>query len=227
MTTNSESNLHANHTDYPKIYLNSCWGQFPSEPDNAIVINRNDFIQEYKIKKYAPRVPEYVSKYTNRNYKGYKSWLSMDHAEYYITHDDDWIVLNSPYGDIHEDDEALFSILGWEKYKKMYNEQATTYILRIPGFKEKSFEPIMRKIIQQFDDPNVEEYTHEFVEDGWNYYAHKSKQVNDIHIRRSKICKKLNKQTQLLQTESAYMCDDKVVSYSCPGCRVKELIIPV
>lgn len=227
MTFNTNSCLHANRTEYPNIYVNSYWGKFQSEPEINIIINRNDFIKEFKIKKYASRVPAYVSKYTDKNHKGYKSWHSIDHREYYITHDGDWIVLNSPYGDIPEEDKALFSILGWEKYKKMYSDHATTYVLRIPGFKEQSFEPIMRKIIQQFDDPNVEEYTHEFVEDGWNYHAHKSKQMNEIYIRRSKIGKRLNKRSQFQQTESAYMCNDKVVTYSSSGCRVKDLIIPI
>lgn len=242
-SANSERTYYADHTEYPNIYFNSYWGQIPERnPVFEIIINRNEFIKEYEIKHYASRVPEYVSKYTNLNYideftiqlesstqqlnqflHGYQG-MPLDHAEYYITQDDDWILLISPYDDIHEDDAILLSKLGWEKYKKMYSEHATTYILRIPGFKAESFEPIMRKLIRKFDDPNVEEYNHEFVEDGWNYYIRKSKQVNDIYVRRSKIGKKLNKQQQLLQTESAYMCDDKVVTYSCSGCRVKDII---
>ena len=227
MTSNTDLKQDAYNTEYPNIYLNSYWGRFRSEPEMEIIINRNEFIKEYKIQKYALRIPQYVLKYTDRNYQGYKGMRPMDHTEYYITHDYDWIVLNSPYGDLHEDDDVLLSKLGWEKYKKMYSEHATTYILRIPGFKEKSFEPIMRKLIKQFDDPNMEEYKHEFIEDGWNYYIRKSKQSNEIYIKRFKIGKRSNIKAQFLQEESAYMCCDKVSIYSCPGCRVIDLVIPI
>jgi len=112
-------------TKHSKIYSNTYWGNFGldkrSEEDlkelDKIVENRNNFIDDYNIRKIITKCPVKLSEFINI----LKETNKIDHLEIYETNDNNYILLNSPY------DEKEDVCPDMEKIYKMYN-YANSYI---------------------------------------------------------------------------------------------------
>jgi hypothetical protein len=104
-------------TKYPTLFKNSYWGCFKAEGntqiDNDIVKNRNEFVEEFKIKTYSA---------SGRPASG--SAL-FDHCELYKC-ESGYIYVASPY-DYREYDE-IAAEKGFARYKKLYLPNAITYV---------------------------------------------------------------------------------------------------
>lgn len=96
----SKMEKHADYTNYPKLFENTYWGQYRSEPpEDNIVENRNRFVEQFSIKSKVNKIPKRIkNNYWHEN-KGYKK--NMDHVEVYKTRDDKYLIVNSPYNSIH------------------------------------------------------------------------------------------------------------------------------
>lgn len=139
-------------TEYPKIFK-YYWGNFTvnkhgliKNKEDQIIINRNQFIKEFKIKQKAGRYPKmrlemiYLlrQKLNSRCYE-------FDHTEFYKTENDELVIVNSPYHEIEDSKywEYMESV-GWRKYNKLYMPTAHTYIIVIPfsNVRTKSYKQI-------------------------------------------------------------------------------------
>jgi hypothetical protein len=113
-------------TNYSKLFKNTYWGNFGldnrSEKDlkelDEIVTNRNNFVVEYNIKKNVKKRPikllEYIEKLRKNN--------SLDHLESYLTNNNEYIIVNSPY---NPDEKAVPDM---QKIYNLYFNNAKTYI---------------------------------------------------------------------------------------------------
>jgi hypothetical protein len=105
----------SNLTKYPTIFKNSYWGGFDAEVasqiDDDILKNRNEFVEEFKIKTFSG---------DDRPASG---GALFDHCELYKC-EGGHIYVTSPY---HEHDE-IATAKGFTRYKKLYLPDATTYI---------------------------------------------------------------------------------------------------
>ena len=119
-------------TKYSKIYSDTYWGAFKlndhleSTGIAQIIQNRNQFIEEYNIKKCVSH---------NKSINKYRKILDeektkTDHLEFYKTIDDNIIVINSPYMIEGSESENELLKTGWEKIEKLYFNEASTYIRR-------------------------------------------------------------------------------------------------
>ena len=75
------SQYYYQETEYPKIYKNSYWGSHQSPQErltDEIIQNRNDFIKQFKIKKYkTPTIAQW------HKYEQEFQHQEIDHKEYY------------------------------------------------------------------------------------------------------------------------------------------------
>ena len=124
-------------TRYPDIFKNTYWGSHRDVTDDIydIAINRNNFIEEFNIKKVTSLTSR-LKNTTKINKKYFLDKLNtfglnckvldMDHLERYKTEDNKHIFVCSPY---HSRIDEGFIKLGWINYNKLYSSGATTYIL--------------------------------------------------------------------------------------------------
>jgi len=92
---------YSDKTENKKIFKTTYWGNFSlknrSDEDlkelDEIVKNRNNFINDYNIKNIVNKRPvklhEYIKELEQKN--------KLDHVEIYLTNDDKYLILNSPY----------------------------------------------------------------------------------------------------------------------------------
>ena len=126
-------------TKHSKIFCNAYWGRFNYDVQDEqtkknidkIIINRDNFITNYKIKKYITKEPLYLSKhvYENSSLGGGKIMSEYDHIEFYETTENDYIIVISPYNT--NSDEKLNN-LGWVKIDNLYSFDSHTHIKIIP-----------------------------------------------------------------------------------------------
>lgn len=134
-------------TDYGDIFENSYWGRFVFEENtmitNKIIDNRNNFVNEYNINSYEKNPPQYllfgygkgenyIPKNINTNRKEYledcvKINSFIDHPEVY-KNKDNFILIFSPYGKLNKEKIDLVTKNGWKRYKKLYAQEAETWI---------------------------------------------------------------------------------------------------
>jgi hypothetical protein len=113
--------FYADRTDYPHIYRDVYWGNFSGSHLTQETINvRNQFIQDFGIKKRCSKVPQYLHEITKRG--------KFDHTEFYETKDNKYVVVNSPYC-ISPENEACLIEIGFSKYNQMYSKSATTFVM--------------------------------------------------------------------------------------------------
>lgn len=127
-------------TNYPEIFSNTYWGQCDYDEQtkereknlDEIFTNRNNFIINYKIKKYKTNQPQYLLKHIYKYKYDCQPIISeYDHVEFYETMDNTYIIVISPYNDGPECDEKLNN-LGWTKINNLYSFSGSTYIKFIP-----------------------------------------------------------------------------------------------
>jgi len=122
---------HADFTNYPKIFRTSYWGAFEGEAKTDINDNRNDFVDVFKIQRYY-RMPKYMlRKCSNLLNYHVNNGVKLDHIETYKTKDNQCIIVNSPYS-VSPEEETKILAQGYIKYKPLYNNMATTYIITTP-----------------------------------------------------------------------------------------------
>ena len=124
----SERDCYYTHTNYPKIFNQTYWGAFDNSKnklEEEIIENRNQFIRTYNIKdiKAKSKVPAYINKFIDRN-----AYPFLDHTEVYITKDNNYIAISSPYADINS--EHIEN--GWTEIHALYNMSTKTFIKLIP-----------------------------------------------------------------------------------------------
>ncbi|GMF25768.1 unnamed protein product [Phytophthora lilii] len=110
-------------TKYPKIYANTYWGRFDGKCDEEVISNRNEFTEEFGIKKQDMPKKLNMSIFVLRN--GIY-WNYIDHTECYFN-GKSYVVITSPYG-TYEDEDVFMRATGFSKYKKLYSQDANTYI---------------------------------------------------------------------------------------------------
>ena len=140
-------------TNYPSIFDNTYWGTYNF--NSQIIDNRNNFVEEFNITKYASEAPEYIYNQINPQYlfdKAFKNYIHpntkalqvrkyfddnnikrkfhTDHIEYYQSNDF-WIGIFSPYT-MDEGDHEYALNFGYQPYSKLYSTATTTYIKKIP-----------------------------------------------------------------------------------------------
>ena len=113
---------HYSKTNYPDIYYNTYWGHNRCEYDDRLFNNRNNFINDYNIKKYVSNRPNYIeNEYKNLG-------RDADHMECYITNDDMYyILIVSPYHDFEDENKNY----GWELIYNLYSMDSYTYMKKI------------------------------------------------------------------------------------------------
>jgi hypothetical protein len=226
----------AKQTSHPNIFTTSHWGRIEGILDTKLVTNRNTFVDCENIKEcIIVNIPSFISTYEWRYDSSY-NYAEVDNVEFYKTHTDDWILLNSPLkSKIGGEEDEVLKHIGWKKYDELYSPDRLTYILRIPGYTINSFKPLAMKYIRQFLklEENTHDEVYEFGEGDWNYYLYKSVVRNDIYIKRFK----KNKHTShSLSIESAYVQNSngdildetlfdniEIVKYKTSGCRTVKL----
>ncbi len=155
-------------TKYYYIYFYSYWGNNEYTNKHDIINNRNLFIEEFNITKYATKIPDYIKKqinlqdYFRLNNNGFismkkknliKKFLNdnnikefyQDHIEYYQS-DDYYIgIFNNYY--LKDEDKQNAINFGYEVYDKCLYNQCTTMIKKISKLiKYKDTNPIFRNI---------------------------------------------------------------------------------
>jgi hypothetical protein len=113
-------------TKHRKIFAETYWGHFKCELDQQYIDNRNEFVEELGIKS-SYKFPKYMySRFSEVMERS--NPYRFDHIETYKTKDNKCVIVNSPYHTREEDEKALQE-LGFVKYKPLYGDGATTYIL--------------------------------------------------------------------------------------------------
>ena len=105
-------------TEYPKLFKKTYWGGFKITKDTKIddiVINRNKFVDEFKIEKCfdapRPKTPGPIE--------------FFDHCELYKCVNG-FVYITSPYGD-HDKYDRLAKKMEFTLYKNLYLPGAVTY----------------------------------------------------------------------------------------------------
>lgn len=124
----SDRDYYYTHTNYPKIFNQTYWGAFDNSKnrlEDEIIENRNNFISAYNIKdiKAKSKVPEYINKFIDRNVYNF-----LDHTEVYITKDNNYVAISSPYSDMNSDHVNN----GWTEIPALYNTSTKTFMKLIP-----------------------------------------------------------------------------------------------
>lgn len=119
-------------TKYPNIFKNTYWGGFDLDDHNnmhEIFNNRNQFIQDFKIKKIntslknTAKVNEILSCLPNSN--------GIDHLEIYEDIDKNIIVVLSPYMDINSNDVLMMNTFGFKNIYQLYFKDAISFVMKI------------------------------------------------------------------------------------------------
>lgn len=116
-------------TLYPKVYGKCYWGGgSPAEKhiSQAVIHNRNAFVEDYVITGPAKPAPQYVR---NAAELLPKHW--NDHIEYYTVRGG-YVVMASPYGP-HRAHEGCKPPYGWLEIPSMYSPDSRTIIGFVPG----------------------------------------------------------------------------------------------
>ena len=118
-------------TRYPKIFIkcrsfgNHCLHADRPYP-NDIINNRNQFIEDYRIKCYYSRIPKYATMRSGMNEYGGDCSL-FDHQEPYKTIDNKYVIVISTYDRREKSREKLIEN-GWTPYNNMYGNGAETFV---------------------------------------------------------------------------------------------------
>lgn len=111
------------YTEHPEIYRETYWGCCCGDgPNNTVLLNRNNFIRDYNIKRNVVNKPRYITDI----YKN-KDSLTYDHMELYETHDNEYILMASPYCVVPRKEEE-FKNNKFEPIYPLYTEKTNTYI---------------------------------------------------------------------------------------------------
>lgn len=129
-------------TQYPKIFEGTYWGNWRThnartdkiEDENermqqltrmdTMIENRNEFVRDFSIKRRI-RCPMYVSQ-QSFDLLGF----SRDHIETYLTTDNKYVTVSSPY--TPKERKQCHLDAGFLEYKKMYSHDSETFIKVIP-----------------------------------------------------------------------------------------------
>lgn len=111
-------------TKYPNIFKNTYWGK-RVETDDVIITNRNKFVENNNIKRFAKSIPYQVEE--NEIFKHYQEHI-FDHEEYYLTMNKHYILISSPYISNENKQDKIYDELGWIKIDKLYDSGASTYM---------------------------------------------------------------------------------------------------
>jgi hypothetical protein len=120
-------------TNYPAVFDGIYWGAFIYEKNQhlitpEIITNRNQFVEEYNIKKRKVNLPDYVDKHL-KEMVGY-----LDHIECYITNDKKYVLISSPYTDSNNND---YLNKDWKLIFNLYSKGSYTY-MKVINMKTKS-----------------------------------------------------------------------------------------
>ena len=114
----------------PNLFKKTYWGNFEYDPhciaSEQIFTNRNNFITDFHITKHPFKIPKYVK---SECYNGNQRKPILDHVEFYINENDDYVIISSPYSNLYEGE---YYVLGWVKIIKLYSDHAETYMKIIP-----------------------------------------------------------------------------------------------
>lgn len=129
------------NTQYPHIFERTYWGQCPfANNDNdaspEIFQNRNNLITKYNIiqnvdilDSFDMSTQQFLSKEWNK-LRGF-----VDHTECYLTDNDNFILISSPYSHFCDDSyNHKYSENGWIKIDNIYHQTANSYLKIIPGY---------------------------------------------------------------------------------------------
>jgi hypothetical protein len=158
-------------TKYPNIYKNTYWGRFKYDDtviriqtgDDEIIKNRNDFIKNFKIKKFQRDSIIENMLHPLKNGNSHRKFL--DHVEAYKDDDKNYVVITSPYtlalGDV---DVEQMKKWGWVQIGPLYHNDATSFVIVLSKY---NIEQYMRKIwCRDFDFDNT--YTYENFRNEYN-----------------------------------------------------------
>ena len=120
------------NTKYPNIFKDTYWGRGPSDDPfsmNEIVLNRNNLVETYDIKKVLHSYPSYIKKEFELlgNY--------ADHIECYITNNKNYILISSIYINSNINIDSIMK--GWVSVDKLYSLSTITYMKLIEMKKRK------------------------------------------------------------------------------------------
>lgn len=105
-------------TKYPLLFDNY-WGNIDAKHTSEIIFtNRNTFAEKYGLVKYISDKPKYILKELD------KIKDISDHIECYLTCDNCYLIIRSPYESKNSDTHSPF---GWEKIDRLY-DSANTYL---------------------------------------------------------------------------------------------------
>lgn len=127
-------------TKYPELFINTYWAGhklFPGEKED-IIENRNKFVEEFFLQdaKVVGRITDQhlrrkvLMKYFHDKEDVFRETRVWDHMEYYKLSSSDYVIITSPYA-AREKTDIQMEVLGWKKYLPLYNNMATTYVLKI------------------------------------------------------------------------------------------------
>lgn len=187
-------------TEYPKIFDKTYWGAFDTadrtkdelEEIKEMVINRNNFIENYDIKQSVQR--HKMPKKILDQIINYTSNLSLfDHVECYKTYDNEYYMVNSPYVNKDSEKDKKIKELGFKMIDPLYFKDAITYIKKI--------EPIVK-----IDKDYYKRYYHEKRKakiqceecDGFYSLSNKSKHMMGEKHLLNKKCNDLEKIAKFL-----------------------------
>ena len=114
-------------TKYPKIYDGTYWGHFKASEsyhliDPQIIENRNNFINDYHIKRSCSKDLKKFDKYLQFKDEPHL----FEHVEGYYTTDKKHILVCSPYGE-----RPTLLTKGWKQIPPMYSTSVTTFMKQI------------------------------------------------------------------------------------------------
>ena len=116
---------YANLTQYSELYKDTYWGRFttynPTNINNEILENRDNFASNYNIKKSIKKLQKFEKHII----------AQCDHLEYYSTYNGNQILICSPYSDFDSFSKQPFLENGWIEIPPMYNINATTFMKQI------------------------------------------------------------------------------------------------
>lgn len=126
-------------TKYPKVFKFSYWGAFDSIKNKDtcargdIISNRNDFVEQWDIKKaYETKsILELCNIFSN--YHQYGEQNEFDHIETYQSKLGEIIIIASPYANNICD---LAIKIGFKKYIPLYAPSATTFLACFNNLKQ-------------------------------------------------------------------------------------------
>lgn len=130
MTTPKFPIKYSSCTNHPELYDGCYWSNFIVENEDMFALmqpifeNRNTFADRYALISQPDKVPEYVYEMAREQYSDGK----FDHVEFYKDINNDWIIVNSPYGNGNDEWSAKNR---WTKIEPIYNDHASSYVLKV------------------------------------------------------------------------------------------------